>query len=338
MTCVSKEEYLSIIQSLIVSVSGLLPESIWDTVSASINESCDEIRHEIIQHFEGQPWVGIYQPVLEKFVRHCVDWVRAFFFPLRHSQRVALGIHGVYLLFIDDSVADSSKRRHMRRFLSLFGDGTNHPGDETPEVHMLFSFVEFSRTMAEVYGPYVKASFYRGTIDYIQSVVVGEHLVSIGSKTPVGATKFPWNHRRRDAAAETWTHVFFVSENDLGYIPEASYVEHDVVFYMCAVNDVCSYWKEQSGDEWNYVTAQAEAQNRSVRDMLWDTVNEIRLTVERLTRIDLSYPELQHRILMCLATLLVMSVCGSRYGLRNMLHAVGDDPQHVQKMFDLWSR
>ncbi|KAI0643152.1 isoprenoid synthase domain-containing protein [Trametes meyenii] len=231
---------------------------------------------EDLRRWLAEQVAGWNTPASEKFFEKTID-VSCLFaetayghVPLEHRRYVAL--YTLCLLHIDDiGVNDPNSSMYFgRRFIR----GEPQPNDA------LESLVGLLKRAYELWPQYGADSIVTGTLES----VTANHAECVTNDMAVNpsATRYPTYFRLKTGISAPFTHFIFASATEESL---ATYLQivPEIEYWMCVVNDIMSFYKEELvGEMNNYVHLCAAAEQMTIPDVLQKLVDDVVDTARRV--------------------------------------------------------
>ncbi len=208
---------------------------------------------------------------------------------LRRENRLALGIHGSYLIWLDGAGPS------MIDALKVFREHCTSQ-KERGQLHVvLHHFADHVDHLCTFYGPYVGDMIWVATFQFISGCVV-ELLQRKRVEIPRSAVSFPRYQRYKTGTAEAFSYTIFPADEfpEEEWLLMMMYVIPDINDIVDIGNDLLSFYKEHVvGDEqFTYVCNYASCHNVSLLESLSDARDLVLNSVERVRKTLATHPKM----------------------------------------------
>lgn len=295
--------------------------------------SCEydlSLEEPVMNHFRTQPWP---EPHKDKAV-NMAKWMSTgigMCYPFANkNDQVAYGIHGVYVLLLDDMTKEiGSSMDHFAMNLVL---GRSH---ESPILQSLARWLGCSSTYQ---GPFAAAMTIKSTIDFVRGCIVerdydGKIIV------PYGAINFPNYLRSKTGIADPFTHFCFPE----ALYPEQGYLSiylpalQDMCDYINHTNDIFSFYKESvvGKEQLTYIPNYALTHGLSLVDTLREVCASVVQNVINIRTVFATHPELHKTTEEFFRGYVAWHLNQTRYHLGDILVIQPDGQRYRQKTTNL---
>lgn len=245
------------------------------------------LEQPVMDHFEDQAWPEQYKDKAVRMAKWMSTGIGMCYPFADKTDQIAFGIHGVYVLLLDDMTKELGSS--MDDFASniVLGRPQGSP--------VLQSLVHWLGGSPTYQGPFAAAMTIKSTIEFVRGCIV-ERDYDGKMKVPFGATSFPNYLRSKTGIAEPFAHFCFPED----LYPEQRYLHvylpvlQDLCDFINHTNDILSFYKESLlGDEsLTYVPNYALAHGYNLTETLVKICESVVQNVSNIRAVLASYPQM----------------------------------------------